>query len=216
LKIAREGLPFVIAGAAISAALWFFARTSGSLPLTLLAVVVTILAAWVFWFFRDPERVTPTGADFVISPADGKLVAITEVDEPGFMNGRAIRLSIFMNVLNVHVNRYPIDGRVAYVHYNHGKFLHAASEKASLDNEQMSVGIVGQSGKVLVRQIAGIIARRIVNYSRENQSVERGARMGLIRFGSRVDVFMPPGSELRIQIGEHTTAGTTVLGVLRG
>jgi phosphatidylserine decarboxylase len=121
-----------------------------------------------------------------------------------------------MNVLNVHVNRYPLSGRVRYVHYNKGKFLHAASEKSSLDNEQMSVGIESGNKRVLVRQIAGLIARRIVNYSRENETVDQGERMGLIRFGSRVDVFLPVGSELRVEIGQKTAAGTTLIGELRG
>jgi phosphatidylserine decarboxylase len=150
----------------------------------------------------------------VVSPADGKLIMITEVDEPAFIKGRALRLSIFMNVFNVHVNRYPVDGAVSYVHYNKGKFFNAAAEKSSLENEQMSVGIEAPSYKVLVRQIAGLIARRIVTYSKVGQQVKQGDRMGIIRFGSRVDVFLPPGSTIRARLGDATTAGVTVLGEL--
>ena len=127
----------------------------------------------------------------VIAPADGKVVLISDVDEPTFMGGRARRVSIFMNVFNVHVNRYPVSGTVRYVHYNPGKFLNAAVEKSSLENEQMSVGIETARGRILVRQIAGLIARRIVTYSKDGEQVQQGERMGLIRFGSRVDVFLP-------------------------
>jgi phosphatidylserine decarboxylase len=119
-----------------------------------------------------------------------------------------------MNVLNVHVNRYPVSGTVRYTHYNKGKFVHAASEKASLDNEQMSVGIQVGGKRVLVRQIAGFIARRIVNYAREGEAVEQAERMGLIRFGSRVDLFLPLDTDLRVKPGDLTSAGVTVVGGL--
>ena len=152
----------------------------------------------------------------MIAPADGRVIQVSEVDEPAFLHGRAIRVSIFMNVFNVHVNRYPISGTVRYVHYNPGKFLNAAVDKASLENEQMSVGIEHARGRLLVRQIAGLIARRIVTYSREGDSVEQAEKLGLIRFGSRVDVFLPPGTDIAVKVGEHTVAGTTVVARLRG
>ncbi len=139
---------------------------------------------------------------------------ITEVDEPGFIKGRAIRLSIFMNVFNVHVNRYPVDGVVKFVHYNKGKFFNAAAEKSSLENEQMSVGIDTGRYRILVRQIAGLIARRIVTYSRLGEKVKQGERMGIIRFGSRVDVFIPPGSTIKAKLGDATVAGVTILAEL--
>jgi len=139
---------------------------------------------------------------------------ITEVDEPSFVQGRSIRLSIFMNVFNVHVNRYPVDGVVKYIHYNKGKFFNASAEKSSLENEQMSVGIETGGHRVLVRQIAGLIARRIVTYSKLGETVRQGDRMGIIRFGSRVDLFLPPGSTVRAKLGDVTTAGVTILGEL--
>jgi phosphatidylserine decarboxylase len=139
---------------------------------------------------------------------------ITEVDEPSFMKGRATRLSIFMNVFNVHVNRYPVDGVVRYVHYNKGKFFNAAAEKSSLENEQMSVGVESGGNRLLVRQIAGLIARRIVTYSKLGETVRQGDRMGIIRFGSRVDVFLPAGSTVRAKVGDITVAGVTILGEL--
>ena len=139
---------------------------------------------------------------------------ITEIDEPSFMQGRAVRLSIFMNVFDVHVNRYPVEGVVKYIHYNQGKFFNASTDKSSLENEQMSVGIDTGRYRVLVRQIAGLIARRIVTYSKLAETVRQGDRMGIIRFGSRVDVFLPLGSALRAKLGDLTTAGVSVLAEL--
>jgi phosphatidylserine decarboxylase len=153
----------------------------------------------------------PRGAALVIAPADGRVVMITNVEEPAFLGGTALRISIFMSVFNVHVNRYPVDGVVRYLHYNPGKFLNAASDKASLENEQMSVGIQSGASRVLVRQIAGLIARRIVSYATMDAPAAQGERMGIIRFGSRVDVFLPPESHVRTQVGDHSVAGTSVL-----
>ena len=159
----------------------------------------------------DPERQGERGEHLVVAPADGRLIMETEVDEPTFIEGRARRMSIFMNVFNVHVNRYPVSGTVRYVNYNKGKFLNAAAEKSSLENEQMSVGIESGSSRVLVRQIAGLIARRIVTYSKVGDSVRQGDRMGIIRFGSRVDVFLPTNATILAKVGDLTTAGVTVL-----
>jgi phosphatidylserine decarboxylase len=130
------------------------------------------------------------------------------------MKDSAVRLSIFMNVFNVHVNRYPVDGTVKYVHYNKGKFFNASTDKSSLENEQMSVGIDTGRNRVLVRQIAGLIARRIVTYSKVGEKVKQGDRMGIIRFGSRVDVFLPVGAKVRAKLGDVTTAGVTILAEL--
>ena len=214
MNFAREGLIFIVIAMLVAAAAFAAALGRRSWPLWLLAFVLTVLALWVAYFFRDPERTGDRGDRLAIAPADGKIVLITEVDEPAFVHGRALRVSIFMNVFNVHVNRYPVSGTVKYVHYNPGKFLNAAVEKSSLENEQMSVGLESGGYRILVRQIAGLIARRIVTYSREGERVEQGQRMGIIRFGSRVDLFLPPASTLRVKIGEMTVAGTTVIGEL--
>ena len=199
---------------ALAIAAYAVALTRRSWSLWLLAIVITVLALWVAYFFRDPERTGERGSHLVVAPADGKLIMITEVDEPNFIGGRATRLSIFMNVFNVHVNRYPVDGTVEYIQYNPGKFLNAAAEKSSLENEQSSIGIQSGANRILVRQIAGLIARRIVTYSQKGQQVKQGDRMGLIRFGSRVDVFIPTDAKMRAQLGELTTAGSTVLAEL--
>ena len=211
MNFAREGLLFIAIAAVVAAGGFGLAINRRSWGLWLLAFVLLLLALWVAYFFRDPERTGQRGASLAVSPADGKLIMITEVDEPDFIKGRAIRLSIFMNVFNVHVNRYPVDGAVRYVHYNKGKFLNAAAEKSSLENEQMSVGLESGKRRILVRQIAGLIARRIVTYSKLGDTVKQGDRMGIIRFGSRVDVFLPVGSRLLAKLGDATVAGVTIL-----
>ena len=214
MNFAREGLLFIAIAAFIATGAFGFAVTRKSWALWLAAFVLLLIALWVAYFFRDPERTGERGASLVVSPADGKLIMITDVDEPSFINGRATRLSIFMNVFNVHVNRYPVDGTVEYVHYNKGKFFNAAAEKSSLENEQMSVGLQSGGRRLLVRQIAGLIARRIVTYSKVGDKVKQGERMGIIRFGSRVDVFIPVGSTIRAKLGDVTSAGVTILAEL--
>ena len=215
MSVAREGIPFIGIAAALAAGALALAVMKRSWPLWLLAFLLLVVAVWVAYFFRDPERTGVRGESLVIAPADGRIVMITDVDEPSFIHGRATRISIFMNVFNVHVNRYPVSGTVQYVHYNPGRFINAAADKASLDNEQMSVGLESSGRKLLVRQIAGAIARRIVTYSRVGDAARQGERFGLIRFGSRVDVFVPPSSAVRVQVGEKTVAGTTLLAELR-
>jgi phosphatidylserine decarboxylase len=214
VSFAREGLIFIYTALVVTAGAFAAAVVRRSWPLWLLAFVLALLALWVAYFFRDPERAGDRGDRLVISPADGRVVMITEVDEPAFLQSRAIRVSIFMNVFNVHVNRYPVSGVVKYVHYNKGKFLNAAHDKASLENEQMSVGIQTGHSRVLVRQIAGLIARRIANYATVDAPAVQGERMGIIRFGSRVDVFLPTTAIVRVKLGDLPVAGTTVLAEL--
>lgn len=210
---AREGRPFIAAALILALLAWGLVVTRGGIVWTITATIVSLLALWVAYFFRDPERTGQRGDRLVIAPADGRVVSVADVDEPAFLHSAAKRVSIFMNVFDVHVNRYPVSGTVRYVHYNPGKFLHAATDKASLENEQMSVGLEarGKHQRVLVRQIAGLIARRIANYSREGETVEQGERMGIIRFGSRVDLLLPPRTEVIVRPGDNTQAGTTVV-----
>ena len=214
MKFAREGRPFIVSALVVALAAVAAAYRWPVAILIGVATVCTLLALWVAYFFRDPERRGERGPQLVIAPADGKVVQVVEVDEPAFMHGRALRIAIFMNVFSVHVNRYPVSGRVAYTHYNPGKFLNAAVDKASLENEMSSVGIERDAHRVLVRQIAGLIARRIVTYSRPGDHAEQGERFGLIRFGSRVDVYLPVSSAPRVRVGDHTAAGTTVIAEL--
>ena len=211
MRVAREGVPFILIAWLFALGAIVLGALRQSMGWYIAAVPLVIIACWVVYFFRDPERTGERGDTLVVSPADGLVVMITDVDEPSYIAGKATRISIFMNVFNVHVNRYPVNGTVRFLKYNKGKFLNAAHEKASLDNEQMSVGIESGSRRILVRQIAGLIARRIVNYARNGDAAAQGTRMGIIRFGSRVDVFIPPESAIRVRVGEHTVAGSTVL-----
>jgi phosphatidylserine decarboxylase len=214
VSFAREGWAFIVVAALLAGGGYAVAINRRSWMLWLLAFVLTLLALWVAYFFRDPERTGERGEHLVVAPADGRIVQIADVDEPAFMQGKATRISIFMNVFNVHVNRYPVTGAVRYVHYNPGKFLNAAADKASLENEQSTVGIQSPHHKVVVRQIAGLIARRIVTYSKLGDSAAQGERFGIIRFGSRVDVFLPLGSSIRATLGQTTVAGVSVLAEL--
>lgn len=214
MNFAREGWSFIIISALIAAGTFGVAVARRSWPLWLLAFVLAVIALWVAYFFRDPERLGERGERLVISPADGKVVMITEVDEPTFMKSRVVRISIFMNVFNVHVNRYPVSGIVRFVERKPGRFMNAASEQSSVENEQSSVGIETGSNHILVKQIAGLIARRIVTDGKVGDHVEQGARMGLIRFGSRVDVFLPIGSKVRVKEGDITFSGVTVIAEL--
>jgi len=166
---------------------------------------------WVVAFFRDPERAWAKGERLIVAPADGKVVSVVEVDEPAFFRDRAQRISIFMNVFDCHVNRYPTDGTVAYRHYNPGRFGHAAAEKASLANEQSTVGLDTGRGKVLIRQIAGLVARRIVTDHPVGTVVHQGERLGMIRFGSRVDLFLPLDTRVLARVGDTTRVGVTVV-----
>jgi phosphatidylserine decarboxylase len=211
IRIAPEGQWFIAGAWAVAAALLVLAFGSRSPVWWTVAVVWLALSVWVVAFFRDPERAWSIGERLVVAPADGKVVSVVEADEPAFHGGRAVRISIFMNVFDCHVNRYPVGGTVAYRHYNPGKFGHAAAEKSSLDNEQSSVGVATDRGKVLIRQIAGLVARRIVTDHEVGAIVRQGERLGMIRFGSRVDVFLPVGTRTLVRTGDTTRAGVTVV-----
>jgi phosphatidylserine decarboxylase len=209
IRTAPEGRWF-IAGAWALALVLLLAAVHYATPWWWLGFVLWLpIAFWVLAFFRDPERAVPRDECVVLAPADGKVVGVVETDEPAFFGGRALRISIFMNVFNCHVNRYPTDGMVGYRHYNPGKFGHAAAEKSSLDNEQSSVGLTTQRGKVLIRQIAGLIARRIVTDHNVGTPVRQGDRLGMIRFGSRVDLFLPVGTQILVNAGDTTQVGVT-------
>jgi phosphatidylserine decarboxylase len=209
-------LTLIVVAALIALGAFGLALTRRSWPLWLLAFALTIVALWVAYFFRDPQRLGERGDRLVISPADGKVVMITEVDEPTFVKSKTVRISIFMNVFNVHVNRYPVSGVVRHVERKAGKFLNAAAENSSLENEQASIGIESGSNLILVRQIAGLIARRIITDAKDGDQVRQGDRMGLIRFGSRVDVFLPTDAAVRVKVGDNVFAGVTVISELKG
>ncbi|HEX9632990.1 MAG TPA: phosphatidylserine decarboxylase family protein [Gemmatimonadales bacterium] len=210
MSLAPEGRPFVFAGAAVLLALLAVPVLRGAAWLALPALWLPI-AVWIPAFFRDPAREGPRGEHLVIAPADGRVVSVAEVDEPDVIGGRALRIAVFMNVFDVHVNRHPVDGTVIRRDYRPGRFVNASFDKASVDNERMSLGVRSPRGPVLIRQIAGLIARRIVTDPPEGASVRQGTRLGLIRFGSRVDTYLPAGARPRVAVGDRTRAGITVI-----
>ena len=210
MRIHKEGYPFIAIFAGVNLLAFLFAAWLGwaLLPVTI----------WCVAFFRDPDRKTPDGPGLIICPADGKLLPIVNAAPPielGLGEAPRPRLSIFMNVFNVHVNRNPVSGNVVTRAYRAGKFFNASFDKASLHNERMSIrlrpeGTDGASDLAVV-QIAGLVARRIVCDLSQGQGVQRGARFGIIRFGSRVDVYLPPGTEILVKAGITTRAGETIL-----
>ena len=207
--VASEGYPFIALFAFIT--LVFALLGWGFLTLLLLG-----LTLFTVYFFRNPERCIPQEPGAVVSPADGKVIFVGEVPEERYFQDRVVKVSIFMSVFNVHVNRVPIGGKVVDMFYNKGEFFNASLDKASLQNEQAGMLLETDGGqRLLVVQIAGLIARRIVTYTVIGDLLERGQRYGLIRFGSRVDVYFPPGTKVLATVGDHTVAGETILAYLQ-
>ncbi len=165
-------------------------------------------------FFRDPERTTPSGETLVVSPADGKVIVVKSVEEREFFKGPALQISIFMSPLNVHVNRIPINGVVSHFRYVKGEYFAAFDDKASEKNEQTIIGLENHAGKVLFKQIAGFVARRIVCELQLGDTVRVGERFGMIKFGSRVDVFIPSNAAAKVTVGDKAVAGETILAQL--
>ena len=212
MSFAREGYPFVAIGVLLAGLGWVgVASGIGGPWLRGLAGLLSVLSLFTIWFFRDPAPIVPADASAVVAPGQGKVISITEVDEPTFMGRTARRITIFLSVFDVHVQRAPVSGVVEHRVYKPGKYLAAWNEKASADNEQSSIGISTLHGKVLVRQIAGLIARRIVTDPSEGDEVVRGNRIGLIRFGSRVDLFIPLDWEIVSSVGDRVRVGSSVL-----
>jgi len=204
--VASAGYPFILVAAFTTAILALLGFTT----LTPIGLVITFC---ICGFFRDPDRVTPVDKGVVVSPADGKVIAAGLVDNSPFSNGEFMKISIFMSVFNVHVNRVPYNGRVKEIDYYPGKFFSANLDKASEQNEHNAVSIEMETGQPLcVVQIAGLIARRIICYIKPGDQVIRGQRFGLICFGSRLDVYLPADIKLRLAVGDKVKAGTSILG----
>ena len=211
MRVVPEGRPFIAAALVVLALLALLAwRMGGAWRVGLL--VWLPVALWVPAFFRNPLRQGPRDPGLILAPADGRVVSVAPVDEPDYLRGRVTRVSVFMNLFNVHVNYHPMDGVVEYRQYRPGKFVNATLDKASVDNEQMSLGLRSGGRRLMVRQIAGLIARRIVTDPQIGDTVGQGSRLGLIRFGSRVDTFLPGNAEPRVRVGDRTVGGVTVIG----
>lgn len=207
--VAVEGYPFIGFFA-------FLTLLCAALDWGFLAFVGFCLTAFAVYFFRNPERYPPGDEKTVVAPADGRVIFVGEVPEERREVGQeSIKISIFMNVFNVHVNRVPVSGRVLDLFYNRGRFFNASLDKASFENEQAGLLVETTAGsRVLFVQIAGLVARRIVSYPEVGDQLVRGQRYGLIRFGSRVDIYLPVETAVKVRLGERTVAGETVLGVL--
>lgn len=209
IPIAREGLPFIIIALVVTVASWFTG-------MTWLFAALLVCTVFVVSFFRDPERKIPADPGSIVSPADGKVIKVDRVTEGRFLDGEVTKISIFMTVFNVHVNRVPASGRVMRVIYNPGRFFSANLDKASLENEQNAVVIETPAGRTMVfNQIAGLVARRIVCYAKEGMDLARGDRFGLIRFGSRLDVYIPADCAVEVKVGDKVRAGSSILGYWR-
>jgi phosphatidylserine decarboxylase len=206
--LAREGWAFIALSVLIAAAVGWFAGWLWSIPLW-------VVAAFIIQFFRDPARTAPPGENLVLAPADGRIVSVERIRDP-YLERDALRLSVFMNVFNVHSNRSPVDGEVREIWYSAGTFLNAALDKASAGNERNALWLRTERGvDVTCVQVAGLIARRILCYVKPGMRLRRGERFGFIRFGSRVDVYLPADCEPRARVGDMVYAGHSVLAELR-
>lgn len=202
-----EGIPFIVAPLALAGISWW-------LGWSIVGAAWFGLALFILWFFRNPSRAIPQQPGVIVSPADGRVLSVERVYESRVLKEEMQRISIFMGLTDVHVNRIPDSGRIVGTLYNPGKFLSAFKEKASLDNEQQALVLETTEGRrMLFVQIAGFVARRIVTWVREGDVVQRGMRYGLIRFGSRMDVYLPLNARIAVKPGERVAGGSTVLGV---
>jgi phosphatidylserine decarboxylase len=212
----RRNSPIVLEGFVFILPLLVLTVVFASVGIKSLALLFLVLTLFVTNFFRNPERVIPTDTNAVVSPADGRVLKIEEVEEQGLITGKCKKVSIFMNVFNVHVNRTPYTGTVKTIRYEEGKFFNASLDKASSLNERNSVLVQTSDGReILTIQIAGLVARRIVCWAKEGMNIERGERFGLIRFGSRLEVFMPVDTEILVKVGDKVRAGETKIGSLQ-
>lgn len=209
LGICVNGFPFFFGFLILTIAFQLGLGCYASIPMG-------IVTLWCLWFFRDPDRFPKESVSdqTLISPADGKIIKIEEVDYPYLLNGKSLRVSVFMNIFNVHVNRIPLDGKIIGLQYHEGKFFSAYADKASLENEQMGVVLVHGNKKIMFVQIAGLIARRILCRLENNENVFRGQRFGLIRFGSRVDIYLPLSTRLFVKTGDTVLAGESKIAEL--
>ena len=212
LPVAREGLPFILIAALLLVGAAWWARAGEPSPLrSVVPWICVVLLLFVAYFFRDPERSIPSGTGVVVSPADGRILDVVPAADEDFMGPGATRITIFLSIFNVHVQRAPLSGVVGAYEYHPGGYAVAWHEKASTENERATLGIRTDHGPVVVRQIAGLVARRIVTYPRTGDTLSRGERIGLIRFGSRVDLFVPGDWSVEVGEGDKVKGGESIL-----
>ncbi|MCK4223544.1 MAG: phosphatidylserine decarboxylase family protein [candidate division Zixibacteria bacterium] len=211
----KEGFKFIIPTLAISLILFAVWAYSSEVIILPFAAVFFLLSFFFLFFFRDPERKAPNGENLILSSADGKVILIKPFENLKFVGEKGTLVSVFMSVFDVHVNRAPISGKVKYFKYNPGKFHPAFKDKASLENEQTELGLENERGRIILKQIAGIIARRIVCKVKSRDSVKIGERFGMIKFGSRVDLFLPENVEIKVKLNQRVKAGETIIGIFK-
>ncbi|MFH1373482.1 MAG: phosphatidylserine decarboxylase family protein [bacterium] len=213
--IAREGLLFIMTGLVVTVPVIWAALRWDSWWLFGVGALLALLTLFCMFFFRDPPRQCRANPVVLLAPADGTIVKIDNIENQPHIGGRATRVAIFLSIFDVHINRIPIDGRVDFVTYRPGKFFAAYKDNASEANERTEIGLTSASGqRLVVRQIAGVLARRIVCRIEDGDNVKAGEKFGMIRFGSRTELLIPAGSEVRVQLGEKVRAGLTVLAKL--
>lgn len=209
VPVAVEGVPYILVSGLVAIFFYFLKWYIGS-------IVFSLMTLFVIWFFRNPERKIPEGDNLIVAPADGKIIDINDKAECRILRKNMLKISIFMSLFNVHINRIPCSGRIVDIVYNPGKFVSANKDKASLENEQNAIVLETLKGDTMMFvQIAGIIARRIVCWLKQGEYVEKGQRFGLIRFGSRVDVYLPHDVKVMISEGDSVKGGESVLAVFK-
>jgi phosphatidylserine decarboxylase len=210
IPIAKEAWPKIIILGGGSVLLFILSPVITIIP----AVVLFFLTGFILFFFRDPKRTTPPQKNTIVSPADGKVVEISDVYDNKFIPGHCKKIGIFLSIFNVHVNYAPVEGQVIYTAYQAGRFTNAAKNKAPLVNENNSIGIETNNMKIIVRQIAGLIAKRIVCKCKEGDTLKKGDKIGLIQFGSRVEIYLPPNIQLCVREGDKIKAKKNIIGII--
>ncbi len=213
--IAHDGVPIIIGTGIVLLILLILAFIFKYLALWLIVIPVAVLFFFNFFFFRDPDRSFEGPETAIVAPADGKVILITDEDEPYFLKAKVHKISIFMSLFNCHVNRIPANGKVEFLKYKTGQFLPAFDDRSTEFNEQEIIGLNTSYGKILFKQIAGIIARRVVCKLQLGQKVQRSQRFGMIKYGSRLDVYLPLDVEIKVKLNQKTKAGETVIGVFK-
>ena len=211
----KEGLVFEILALILSLVLFAVSILSQNTLSLAGAFILLILFVFFLFFFRDPDRKVPEGENLILAPADGKVILIKPFDNLEFMGGGGTLVSVFMSIFDVHVNRVPISGVIKYSKYNPGKFFPAFKDKASLENEQTELGLENEHGRVVFKQIAGILARRIVCKLKQRDLVKAGERFGMVKFGSRLDLFLPENVQIKVKLNHKVKAGETIIGIFQ-
>ena len=209
MKIAPEGNLFILPFSVITILMVLYAWIASTTMVP--SYVLFLLLVFLLVFFRDPNRKCPSDENIIIAPADGKIIKIEDVDDPNI--GSAVLVSIFLSVFNVHINRMPINGQFSNVKHHHGKFLAAFNHKASDENERTEILITSKIGNIKLKQVAGLVARRILCYAKPRETMELGDRLGFIRFGSRTDLIVPKHVTLKVELGQNVTGNRTIIGI---